>query len=489
METGQRISRVSRLSALYLTPVLIVVGLKIKTDALNDGTLSAGFIWRYYATAVVACAGFGYYFARLFSRFFKPAVCVSAFVFWAMAFCYWVSFALTKNLPNESVFVTVFDTTALHTRDFLKIVPARVWAAAALYWAAFALCVRSVKPFDRQKGDGLFYGVLCAFFALLCVTTQGQDSLFSRAVKSYRLYAELKEQIADTVKNGRTGAVDVFSPETRRTIVVAVGESANRRVFNENIADFEQKTAFLKNKPVFIPDATAKHVATAYVVKDMLMPENVNLAAAYKRAGFKTFWLSNHFKSGKHDNLIYALTRNFDVLRYFNFTQTNQSFEWTSSHHDDVLIAPFAAALNDPAEKKLIFVHLFGSHFPYTSRYPDATETFILDQYAASVRYTNTVLAEILKLAEASNQNAALLYFSDHGTMPENPFERFSTVPDMIEVPMFYWLSEPYLKTPLAKSAKTLATVKKTTTSETAFIINALSGITVDTRILNKEPQ
>lgn len=146
-------------------------------------------------------------------------------------------------------------------------------------------------------------------------------------------------------------------------------------------------------------------------------------------------------------------------------------------------------ALNDPAEKKLIFVHLFGSHFPYTCRYPDATETFILDQYAASVRYTNTVLAEILKLAESSNQNAALLYFSDHGTIPENPFERFSTVPDMIEVPMFYWLSEPYLKTPLAKSAKTLAAVKKTTTSETSFIINALSGITVDTRTLDKEPQ
>ena len=32
-------------------------------------------------------------------------------------------------------------------------------------------------------------------------------------------------KISDTVKNGRTGAVDVFSPETRRTIVVAVAGS------------------------------------------------------------------------------------------------------------------------------------------------------------------------------------------------------------------------------------------------------------------------
>lgn len=477
-----------RLSALYLTPVLTVVGLKIKTDALNDGTLSDGFIWRYYATAVVACAGFGYYFARSFTRFFKPAVYASAFVFWAMAFCYWISFALTKNLPNESIFVTVFDTTAPHTRDFLKIVPAWVWAATALYWTAFVLCVKTVKPFDRQKGDILFYGILCAFFALLCAFTQWEDGLFARGLKSYRLYAELKAQIAETLKNERFGTVDVLSPETKRTIVIAVGESANRRVFNENIADFEQKTAFLKNKPVFVNDATAKHVATAYVVKDMLMPENFNLIAAYKRAGFKTFWLSNHFKSGKHDNLIYAMTRNFDVLRYFNFTQTNQSFEWTSSHYDDVLLTPFSAALNDPAEKKLIFVHLFGSHFPYTGRYPNATETFILDQYAASVRYTNTMLAEILKRAEESNQNAALLYFSDHGTMPENPFERFSTVPDMIEVPMFYWLSEPYLKTPLEKSAKTLSSLKKTTTSETSFIINKLSGIKIKTDSQTKEP-
>lgn len=488
METGQRINSALRLLTLYLIPVLIVTGLKIETDALNDGTLSLWFVARYYATAIIVCAGFGYYFARLTLPVFKPAVFASAFVFWAMAFCYWISFALTKNLPNESIFVTVFDTTALHTRDFLKIVPVWVWATVAVYWGAFALHVKSVKPSDRQKSDAWFYGVLCVSFAALCCMTQWGDGLFARAVKSYRLYAGLKEQIADTLKNERTGTLDVFSPETKRTIIVVVGESANRRVFNENIADFEQKTAFLKNKPVFIPDVTAKHVSTAYIVKDMLMPENFNLIAAYKNAGFKTFWLSNHFKSGKHDNLIYATTRNFDVLRYFNFTQTNQSFEWTSSHYDNVLLPPFAEALNDPADKKLIFVHLFGSHFPYTSRYPNATETFILDQYAASIRYTNTLLAEILKQAEASRQNTALLYFSDHGTVPENPFERFSTVPDMVEVPMFYWLSPLYRKTPLAKSAQTLSTLKKTTTSESSFIINALSGIKVKTDSPTEEP-
>ncbi len=488
METGQRIDRVSRLAALYLIPVSTVVGLKAGTDALNDGTLPFWFVLRYYATAVVLCAGFGYYFSRLFLSVFKPAVSVCAFVFWFAAFCYWLSFALTKSLPNESVFVTVFDATAPHTRDFLKIVPVWIWAAVALYWALFVLCVKSVKPFDRRKGDVPLYGAPTVLFAVLCCYTQWSDSLFSRAVKSCRLYAGLKAQIADTLKNERAGTVDVLSPETKRTIVVVVGESANRRVFNDNIADFEQKTAFLKNKPVFVPDATAKHVSTAYIVKDMLMPGNVNLIAAYKRAGFKTFWLSNHFKSGKHDNLIYATVRDFDVLRYFNFTQTDQSFEWTSSRYDDVLLDPFSAALNDPAGKKLIFVHLFGSHFPYTGRYPDATESFIVDQYAASIRYTNLILAEILKRTEASNQNAALLYFSDHGTIPENPFERFSTVPDMIEVPMFYWLSEPYLKTPAAKAAKTLSTLKKTTTSETSFIINELSGITVKPALPTEEP-
>ena len=96
--------------------------------------------------------------------------------------------------------------------------------------------------------------------------------------------------------------------------------------------------------------------------------------------------------------------------------------------------------------------------------------------------------AEILKQAEASRQNTALLYFSDHGTVPENPFERFSTVPDMVEVPMFYWLSPLYRKTPLAKSAQTLSTLKKTTTSESSFIINALSGIKIKTDSPTEEP-
>ena len=88
METGQRIDRVSRLAALYLIPVSTVVGLKAGTDALNDGTLPLCFVLRYYATAVVLCAGFGYYFSRLFLSVFKPAVSACAFVFWFAAFCF-----------------------------------------------------------------------------------------------------------------------------------------------------------------------------------------------------------------------------------------------------------------------------------------------------------------------------------------------------------------------------------------------------------------
>ena len=108
---------------LYLIPVLIVTGLRFKASQIDNKTLDPLFTARFYLTAVIADIGFGYYLSRLFFRFFKPVVWICSFVFWFIAFACLISFVLTHNLPNESIFITIFDTTWLDTLDFLQTIP------------------------------------------------------------------------------------------------------------------------------------------------------------------------------------------------------------------------------------------------------------------------------------------------------------------------------------------------------------------------------
>lgn len=89
-----------RLIILYLIPVLTTTVLRLKTDPLNDGTLSVLYMARWASTAVAALVGTGYYWSQLFSRFFKPAVFALSFIYWLFAFVYLGTFVLARILEQ-----------------------------------------------------------------------------------------------------------------------------------------------------------------------------------------------------------------------------------------------------------------------------------------------------------------------------------------------------------------------------------------------------
>lgn len=476
-----------RLIILYLIPVLTTTVLRLKTDPLNDGTLPVLYMARWASTAVAALVGTGYYWSQLFSRFFKPAVFALSFIYWLFAFVYLGTFVLTRTLPYEGLFLVVFDTTLRDFVAFWQAVPLWFYGVVPLYWLVYARLLSSVKSEKAlSKTDRATALFLFAVFAAFAFITRANANLIDTGRKSWVLYAKLKAEIDDVTKNEKTAFVTDKYPQTPRTVVVVIGESENRRVFNENLDDFKKKTAFLKNAPVFINDAYSKIASTAIIVKDILMPDDIGLVSAYKKAGIKTFWLSNQFKSSKVDDIICAATRNFDIRRYYNFSMRTDLFEYASSQFDEILIEPLKSALNDKADKKLIFLHLFGSHFPFSKRYPNATETLFPEQYSASARYTNTVLARILEQTQASRQNIAVLYFSDHGTNPINSFSRSNDDPEVNQVPMFLWFSDDYLQSPLKAAALPQNLPKHPATAEMSSVINMLAGLTVETT--TKEP-
>src|SRR5512133_3800890 len=87
-----------------------------------------------------------------------------------------------------------------------------------------------------------------------------------------------------------------------------------------------------------------------------------------KKAGYKTFWISNH---GTRSGIISLFASHADVVEF-----TNRGGSRGEGSLDEVLMPSFEQALDDPAPLKLILVHMLGGHPAYNFRYPKAYARF-----------------------------------------------------------------------------------------------------------------
>ena len=84
-----------------------------------------------------------------------------------------------------------------------------------------------------------------------------------------------------------------------------------------------------------------------------------SLINIFNQAGFKTFWISNQFSRGYHDNMTSVLAHDAKVVNFINNSDKSYIAEkLRDSHYDEKLLSPIRQALRDQAHKKIIFVHL-----------------------------------------------------------------------------------------------------------------------------------
>ena len=130
-----------------------------------------------------------------------------------------------------------------------------------------------------------------------------------------------------------------------------------------------------------------------------------NVIHIANQAGFRTFWYSKQEAFGLWASSISGIALGAGQQR------------WVHGAHDEALLAPLREALAMPG-RKLIVLHLNGSHPPACARFPAHAAVFrdgepADDCYDNSIRYTDTLLGQIFPLLD--RQKASLLYFSDHG--------------------------------------------------------------------------
>ncbi|EPH6763080.1 phosphoethanolamine transferase [Cronobacter dublinensis] len=232
--------------------------------------------------------------------------------------------------------------------------------------------------------------------------------------------------------------------------VLIVGES--ERAKNMGIYGYDRDTTpeldARKNQLLLFRHAVAPAPVTIMAVPMALTADTVkardprkygdNVINIANKAGYDTYWFSRQGKGGAHNNIITAIA-----------LKAKQS-AWMEEGYDDALLPLLNATLKKPG-KKLIVLHLYGSHEPACDRFPVDQTVFNSgnkadDCYDNSVRFTDSIMGKIFH--SLGNSRSSVLYFSDHALIRDPTravvYSHGGAKPprEALQVPMFIWYAQ-----------------------------------------------
>lgn len=290
--------------------------------------------------------------------------------------------------------------------------------------------------------------LLPAFFFL--PSTQG-------VLAGYLAYrAELANWKRELEKR-RIGPLAAETPWTDETYLVIIGESASRRHWS--LYGYDRNTT---PEMEAIPDlrvfrdvvSTHSHTGpaltkalTASLVSDSDTYASPGILDLANSAGFTTHWLSNQQRMGPWDNPVSILA---EAAKHKTFLNYGFGKSLRSGGYDEALLPALAEALAAPGSRKLIVLHLMGSHFPYSARYPKAFAKFsggskAIDAYDNSIAYVDDLLGRVFRMAERAGVDG-VAYFSDHGEDVASGLAHNSSrmTKAMVEIPLLVRTSKRY---------------------------------------------
>ncbi|EMW7100699.1 phosphoethanolamine transferase [Escherichia coli] len=266
------------------------------------------------------------------------------------------------------------------------------------------------------------------------------------------------------------------------TYVLIVGESV--RVDNMSLYGYtrsttpqveaQRKQIKLFNQAISGAPYTALSVPLSLTADSVLShdihnyPDNIiNMA---NQAGFQTFWLSSQSAFRQNGTAVTSIAmRAMETVYVRGF--------------DELLLPHLSQALQqNTQQKKLIVLHLNGSHEPACSAYPQSSAVFQPqdDQdacYDNSIHYTDSLLGQVFELLK--DRRASVMYFADHG-LERDPTKKNvyfhggrEASQQAYHVPMFIWYS-PVLGDGVDRTTEN----NIFSTAYNNYLINAWIGVT-----------
>ena len=241
-------------------------------------------------------------------------------------------------------------------------------------------------------------------------------------------------------------------------------------------------------------DVISPHTHTREALKKALSladydhPNNIidgNVIQLFNKAGFETTWISNQNPIGYLDNAITHIAKSSDHVYFSNVNETSEN-----ESLDEKILPLFEEALQQNYKKKLIIIHLMGTHAIYSNRYPQEFNLFqspnptqkeaTINAYDNAVLYNDHIISELINTLKKFSKTSSMLYLSDHGedvyeTIDKSCHsETIGSIP-MFKIPFILWLSENYK---LLQTQNVYMTNNKYITEDLLFTMADLGGIT-----------
>ncbi|MCL6746069.1 MULTISPECIES: phosphoethanolamine transferase [Kosakonia] len=162
-----------------------------------------------------------------------------------------------------------------------------------------------------------------------------------------------------------------------------------------------------------------------------------NIISIANKAGYDTYWYSRQGKGGAYNNVITGIA------------MKTKQHQWIDQGFDDALLPELESTLTKPG-KKLIVLHLYGSHEPACSRFPKDASVFRNgnkddDCYDNSVRFTDDIMGKVF--SQLSQTRSSVFYFSDHALIRDPSrvivYSHAGANPpkEALSIPAFIWYS------------------------------------------------
>lgn len=355
-------------------------------------------------------------------------------------------FVMSRELLHNNQYWAIFDTNISEVKGFLHMVPfygyfLLVFALIGLL-TLFVIGWRELWRDKTRIGWGRNGLCILLFFMPLLLTPMRRSGFPINFYSSLRGYVVDLHRMGDFMSQRPSleGNVMCNCGDSTRTVVVVIGESFNRN--RSNLYGYERITnprlTQMGDSIILFQQVSSPDFLTQICLTKMLtFPDSIlvthtevapTLIEVLRQAGYRTYWLDNQGARGRSDTFIPTSYRMLAAQADFFYVNPNNL-------HDETLLPLFDSVLLDSmADKKVIFLHLMGNHFPYADRVPeDYPESFtevdrcpspfdltteqmeVYNAYDNSLVYHDDVLYQIFSRAKTHPAITSVIYLSDHG--------------------------------------------------------------------------
>jgi glucan phosphoethanolaminetransferase (alkaline phosphatase superfamily) len=459
--------------ALYAAPTVIIIAWAAKMRSSRSAVaVVITFVLTAYVIAIVT---------RTWRRFFlvQFPVCLLGVAF--------AAYTVTFGMPPGSALASILAFTSLEeVLGFFGLQQGRLLVLLLGAWSACYLVSAWIAPkglIFSGHGVLLFRMMLVLLVPLAAYAVSNPSQLadgiaLEPVVGSLmffggdipRMKAEMRGSSINKIpyRAHRMGGEEVH--------ILVVGESARRDSWS--VYGYGRPTtpylSSIKGEAIFLQNAVADANFTSWAVPMMLTgmtPDNFDLSRVKgnifdlaKEGGYTALLLEN-----QDPNAAEAAGVDADEIE----SPIDLSGSATGRRtFDGQLLAAYRREIARSGKARFIGIHMMGSHWKYSNRYPPqfqhfgstqqpdvrpilasskSSEAALVDTYDNTIVYTDWFLQQIVDRARELNVPATVTFFSDHGEDLQlldgtaghgNPVY----TPHAFEVPAFVWANDAYRK-------------------------------------------